>query len=679
MKEGELEVETGLGVVKFTKPVAYQEEKGKKKYVEVAYAVKGDEYRFKVEDYDSTKELVIDPLLASTFLGGDGVDEAYSIIIDSGGNVYVAGWSWSSDFPTTPGAYDTTYKGADDAFIAKFDGDLSASQPPNQPPTCAIELQKEGILIDNIDVGEFFDIYVGGSTDDQSIKEVRFSSDDSQDDNPTGKWTEGYYWDTSSGDWNAETKIKKWYFATGGKKEVWAEIQQIDGQNVVDKSASLDTLANSLDEIKHKMGESPTPLILYLVGHGIKEVFDFYTESDALSSTDLREMLEPFNDNLMLIIIGSCYSGSFITLDLVTNSISGNNRIIITAAHDDEKRLSALGLGGWYHSSDRFWGNLNKGLNVKDAFITNAWPGDRKHLWLDDNGDNIGHSPYNLGNDGALASATTIGVTGTDDLELTSWYSVWIHSAGEVRVYDSENRVTGLVNGEVKEEIPSSIYDEESEIVAIFSPSDTYRHEVAGTDEGTYGLDIASIEGDEATTFTATDIPTTTGATHGYTIDWDALSQGEEGVTVQVDSDGDGEFEQTFTADDELTQEEFLSATDTIPPEVSAEFIPIEVEEEEGLFEIKYSADDNCDPDPDTAGVILTPQLTEPEVKFHVEEEIIRLEYDLEENEVEVKGPDPEALWQEIQELGGLRVEDGQHIYIEPEEVSGKVEIKYED
>jgi PKD repeat protein len=141
-------------------------------------------------------------------------------------------------------------------------------------------------------------------------------------------------------------------------------------------------------------------------------------------------------------------------------------------------------------------------------------------------------------------------VAGTDDLELTSWYSVWIHSAGELRVYDSQNRVTGLVNGEVKEEIPHSIYDEPDEIVALFSPSDTYRYEIAGTDEGTYGLDIASIEGGGASTFTATNVTTSTNATHQYTIDWEALSQGEEGVTIQIDNDGDGTFEQNITTDD---------------------------------------------------------------------------------------------------------------------------------
>jgi hypothetical protein len=136
-----------------------------------------------------------------------------------------------------------------------------------------------------------------------------------------------------------------------------------------------------------------------------------------------------------------------------------------------------------------------------------------------------------------------------------------IKSPAELRVYDSGNRVTGLVNGEVKEEIPNSMYDKDNNTVSIlFAPIDcSYR--VVGTDKGAYGLTITSVEDGETTTFTATDIPTASGAVHQYTIDWDALSQGEEGVTVKVDAEGDGPFEHTFTADDDLNQEEFLSAT----------------------------------------------------------------------------------------------------------------------
>ena len=118
-----------------------------------------------------------------------------------------------------------------------------------------------------------------------------------------------------------------------------------------------------------------------------------------------------------------------------------------------------------------------------------------------------------------------------------------------------------MVGGEVKEEIPLSLYDAENETVMIFYPSDSYRYEVVGTSQGSYGLEVTSAESGVTDTFNATEIPTETGTIHQYTIDWEALSQDQEGVTVQIDFDGDGTFEQSFTSDNELTQSEFLTAT----------------------------------------------------------------------------------------------------------------------
>jgi hypothetical protein len=83
------------------------------------------EYGFKVASYDKTKELVIDPLLASTFLGNGG-DTGYSIAIDSGGNIYVAGFTYSIGFPITAGAYNTNNNGGEDVFVSKLNGDLTS-------------------------------------------------------------------------------------------------------------------------------------------------------------------------------------------------------------------------------------------------------------------------------------------------------------------------------------------------------------------------------------------------------------------------------------------------------------------------------------------------------------------------------------------------------------------------
>ena len=131
-----------------------------------------------------------------------------------------------------------------------------------------------------------------------------------------------------------------------------------------------------------------------------------------------------------------------------------------------------------------------------------------------------------------------------------------LKSPGELRIYDSLGRVTGLVDGEIKEEIPNSAYSNNT--IVILSSNDSYTYEVVGTDNDTYGLTIVSVKNGNATNFTATDIPIINNSIHQYLIDWGSLSQGEDGVTLQVDTNGDGEFEKTINADNNLTQNEYL-------------------------------------------------------------------------------------------------------------------------
>jgi len=60
-------------------------------------------------------------LLYSTFLGGsDDYDTGNGLGLDAQGNVYVTGFTASTDFPTTPGAFDTNYGGFIDGFVIKF-------------------------------------------------------------------------------------------------------------------------------------------------------------------------------------------------------------------------------------------------------------------------------------------------------------------------------------------------------------------------------------------------------------------------------------------------------------------------------------------------------------------------------------------------------------------------------
>lgn len=59
-------------------------------------------------------------LLYATYLGGGDVDQALAVAVDSLGDVVIAGSTASADFPVTPGAFDATYNGGGDAFVARL-------------------------------------------------------------------------------------------------------------------------------------------------------------------------------------------------------------------------------------------------------------------------------------------------------------------------------------------------------------------------------------------------------------------------------------------------------------------------------------------------------------------------------------------------------------------------------
>ena len=70
----------------------------------------------------------------STFIGGSEADHAHAIAIDAASRVFVAGTTWSSDFPVTPGAYDTSYAGGSwnggDGFVVHFEVPSEQVSPP---------------------------------------------------------------------------------------------------------------------------------------------------------------------------------------------------------------------------------------------------------------------------------------------------------------------------------------------------------------------------------------------------------------------------------------------------------------------------------------------------------------------------------------------------------------------
>jgi hypothetical protein len=110
--------------------VSYQLIGGERVPVESRYELREDgAYGFAVGSYDPRYPLVIDPGLAySTFLGGAGFDSGEGIAVDGRRGAYVAGITASADYPTTPGAFDTSCIncGVPDAFVTKLNASGSA-------------------------------------------------------------------------------------------------------------------------------------------------------------------------------------------------------------------------------------------------------------------------------------------------------------------------------------------------------------------------------------------------------------------------------------------------------------------------------------------------------------------------------------------------------------------------
>jgi hypothetical protein len=60
-------------------------------------------------------------LLYSLIIGGHGADTSKDIAVDGAGNAYITGYTDSTDFPTTNGAFQPMPGGSFEAFVAKIE------------------------------------------------------------------------------------------------------------------------------------------------------------------------------------------------------------------------------------------------------------------------------------------------------------------------------------------------------------------------------------------------------------------------------------------------------------------------------------------------------------------------------------------------------------------------------
>ena len=128
-RDRDLVISTRAGEVIQRAPVIYQIIDGHRRNVKGGYILAdAHTVAFKLDAYDRSRALVIDPLLTyASYLGGTGGDAGVSIAVDqSDGSAWVTGTTTSTDFPISPDAFQKTNFGNSDIFMTKVSPDGTA-------------------------------------------------------------------------------------------------------------------------------------------------------------------------------------------------------------------------------------------------------------------------------------------------------------------------------------------------------------------------------------------------------------------------------------------------------------------------------------------------------------------------------------------------------------------------
>jgi len=149
-------------------PVAYQLIDQRKITVASQFKIASDNtISVQLGAYDKHRPLIIDPVLSwSSYLGGSNSDYAFAVASDSSNNIYLAGYTGSSDIAATANAYQTQLGGIASAFVAKF------SPPPQSQPLYITYVGEDVAEVRAMAVDSAGNAYVTGSTSSSNFPTV---------------------------------------------------------------------------------------------------------------------------------------------------------------------------------------------------------------------------------------------------------------------------------------------------------------------------------------------------------------------------------------------------------------------------------------------------------------------------------------------------------------------------
>ena len=162
--DGSLNILTSLGWIRNGDLTVYQGAGRSQTNVSANFVVEPEKdgsfiVRFNLGKYDTSRPLVIDPIVYGTHFGGDGGgEEVMHAASDGAGNTYFTGTTTSTDLPIVIGPYGVELKDSFDGFIAQLTGDIYD----------AVYVAYVGTGFDDfgrfVDVDQYGNVWMAGST-----------------------------------------------------------------------------------------------------------------------------------------------------------------------------------------------------------------------------------------------------------------------------------------------------------------------------------------------------------------------------------------------------------------------------------------------------------------------------------------------------------------------------------
>ncbi|MDM8564706.1 Calx-beta domain-containing protein [Candidatus Halobeggiatoa sp. HSG11] len=270
---------------------------------------------------------------------------------------------------------------------------------------------------------------------------------------------------------------------------------------------SKTAIGEAFVDIKNKMNVNPAPLYLIMVDHGKSDgTFHIYNENNTSAEdnviipSEINEWLTTLEGKLetkaktkaRLVILGACYSGSFISKlsqSPIFNdpddpkTLTNAGRIIITSATAQEESYKGLqepdGIRSGEFFMEELFIRLNKGDNVRDAFefatektenFTRKGDGNTdnsffdeamQHPLLDDDGDGQGSNSLAAANDGFQAKDIFLGFGAKYNVNSTDNPSEIISVSDTIYLSasDDQSAATLIANVNKASRINSAIVD----------------------------------------------------------------------------------------------------------------------------------------------------------------------------------------------------------------------------